>query len=120
MNGQAEYFAADRVSIGPLLQMAFTDDLAQIGLSGQAKYWVDLPGTGGRGKANLQSGIGFVHADFNNSDTSWLVPMGVGYDYTLDSGVSLTGTVLVNLTNLHTGRGTGADVMPGFTFGVRF
>jgi len=32
----------------------------------------------------------------------------------------VTGTLLLNFTDLDTGRGSGADVMPGFTIGVRF
>lgn len=113
-----DYFVSEQFSVGPLLQAGFTDDLAQMGLSGQGKYWIPLPGTGGRGRVALQSGIGFVHADVSRSDTSWLVPLGVGYDYALPSGQSLTGTMLVNFTHLDTGRG--ADVMPGFVFGLRF
>ena len=120
MNGNMDYFVNEHVSVGPLLQVGVTGDMALVGLSGQGKYWIDLPGTSGRGKLALQSGIGFAHADFRQDDTSWLVPLGVGYDYTLESGTSLTATALVNFTNLHTGFGSGADVMPGFTFGVRF
>lgn len=120
MNGNVEYFVHDRVSIGPLVQLALTNDMTLVGLSGQGKYWIDLPGTGGRGKLNLQSGVGFMHADFRHNDTSWLVPLGVGYEYALSSGQSLTAAFLLNFTNLHTGSGSGADVMPGFTFGLRF
>ena len=32
----------------------------------------------------------------------------------------MTGTLLLNFTDLDTGRGSGADVMPGFTIGVPF
>lgn len=120
MNGNAEYFVNEHVAIGPLAQLAFTGDMVQVGLSGQGKYYIDLPGTNNRGKVSLQSGVGFMHSSFRDGDTSWLVPVGVGYDYTLDSGAILTATSLVNFTNLHTGGGTGADVMPGFAFGMRF
>lgn len=120
VNGNMDYFVTDKVSIGPLLQLGVTEDMTQVGLSGQGKYWITLPGTEGRGKVALQSGLGFTHADFGQDDTSWLVPMGVGYDYTLNSGTSLNATALVNLTNLHTGTGSGADVMPGLMFGLRF
>jgi hypothetical protein len=119
MNGNLDYFVNNRVSVGPLAQFAFTDDLSQVGLSSQAKYWLDVPGTQGRGRIALQSGIGFVHADLGRNDTSWLVPMGVGYDYTLNSGATLTATSLVNFTNLDTGAGS-ANVMPGVAFGIRF
>jgi len=119
-NAQVEYFVNDRVSVGPLLQVGVTDDMSLIGLSGQGKYWIDLPGTGGRGRVALQSGVGFAHADFRRDDTSWLVPVGIGYDYALNDSIDLTGTFLLNFTNLHTGGGSGADVMPGLTFGMRF
>ena len=71
-------------------------------------------------KLVLQGGAGVVHAAFQKDDTSWLVPLGIGIDHTLDSGPSLYGTFLLNFTDLDTGRGTDADVMPGVTFGVRF
>ncbi|PIQ83557.1 MAG: hypothetical protein COV75_06870 [Candidatus Omnitrophica bacterium CG11_big_fil_rev_8_21_14_0_20_63_9] len=120
MSGHLDYFVNDQVSVGPLLQLGVTDDLTQVGLSGQGKYWIDLPGTNGRSKLNLQSGVGFAHADLARSDTSWLVPLGIGYDYTPVSGPSWTGTFLVNFSNLSPGGGQHADVMPGFLFGARF
>jgi len=120
MNGHVDYFVNDRLSIGPLLQLGVTDDMTLVGLSGQGTYRLPLPGTGGRGKLALQSGIGFAHADFRADDTSWLVPLGIGYEHTLESGTVLNATSLVNFTDLHTGAGTGADVMPGLMFGVRF
>jgi hypothetical protein len=120
MNGQVDYGVTDRVSVGPLLQVGLTDDQTLVGLSPQVKYGIDMPGTHGRGKLVLQGGVGFAHSDFLGDDTSWLVPLGVGYDYTLQSGLSLTATSMVNFTDLHTGGGTGADVMPGFLVGLRF
>jgi hypothetical protein len=120
INGNLDYFVNEQVSVGPLLQFGVTDDMTQVGLSGQGKYWIDLPGTGGRGKMALQSGLGFVHSDFRSADSSWLVPLGVGYEHAWESGRSLTASALVNFTNLHTGAGSGADVMPGFVFGMRF
>ena len=120
MNGSVDYFLNEHVSVGPLLQLGFTNDMTLVGLSGQGKYWFPLPGTGGRGKIALQSGLGFAHADFRANDTSWLIPLGIGYEYTLPSGTTLNATSMVNFTNLHTGGGSGADVMPGLMFGVRF
>ena len=120
VDAHADYFVSENVSLGPLLQLGFTDDMTQVGISGQGKYWADLPGTNGRDRLSLQSGIGFIHADVFRSDTSWLVPLGIGYGHTLDSGVELEVASFVNFTDLHTGFGTGADVMPGFRFGVRF
>ena len=68
---------------------------------------------------NIQGGIGLVHANFLTADTSWLIPLGVGLDYPLTSEMGLTTTFLVNLTDLDTSGGS-ANVMPGFTVGVRF
>ncbi|MBI2884874.1 MAG: hypothetical protein HYY15_01730 [Candidatus Omnitrophica bacterium] len=119
-NGNVDYFLNDAVSFGPLLQLGFSDDLTLVGLSGQGKYWVNLPQTNGRGRLNFQAGVGFAHADFRGDDSSWLVPLGIGYDYAVKSGMSLTAAFLLNFTNLNTGGGTGADVMPGFAFGLRF
>ena len=120
LNARSDYFVADHVSVGPLAQFGITGDMFQFGLSGQGKYWIELPGTNGRGKLALQSGIGFVHSTFADGDTSWLVPIGIGYEHALDSGMNLTAETVVNFTNLHTGRGGNADVMPGIALGLRF
>lgn len=119
-NLHADYFLNRQLSVGPLAQFAVTGDLFQIGLSGQVKYWLDLPGIDKRLKVNLQGGLGFLHADLHSSDTSWLIPIGVGLDFALNQKISLTSTFLLNFTDVDTGRGTGATVMPGLTFGVRF
>jgi len=72
-------------------------------------------------KVTPQIGFGFVHNSFQDGDTSWLIPLGAGADYALNDLFHITGTLLINFTNLDTGRpGGGADVMPGFTVGVRF
>jgi len=119
-NVNADYFLNRNVSVGPLFQLAATGDLSQFGFSGQGKFWIDLPGTEHKGKLTLQAGLGFVHSDFVESDTSWLIPLGVGVDYMLTPKISFTATFLLNFTDLDTGGGTGAHVMPGLTFGVRF
>ena len=120
MNFYADAFIARNVSLGPLLQLGFTGDMAQIGVSGQVKYWIDIPGTANRLKVVPEAGIGFVHTGFRNDDTSWLIVLGAGADYRLNNQMSVTGTLLLNFTNLDTDRATGADIMPGFTVGVRF
>jgi len=119
-NLHADRFLQRNVSFGPLLQLGFTGDLTQVGFSGQGKYWIDLPQTDNRAKLVLQAGIGFVHADFFRNDTSFLIPLGIGVDYSLTRTISLTGTFLLNFTDLDTGPGTDTNVMPGLTFGVRF
>lgn len=120
LNLNADYFLMPQLSIGPLVQFAFTGDLFQVGGSGQVKYWFTLPGADNRLKLNIQGGIGVLHADRFKSDTSWLIPIGVGLDYALNNNLALTATFLLNFTDVETGRGSDASVMPGLTFGVRF
>jgi hypothetical protein len=115
----ADYFLDDETSIGPLAQFGVTDDMALVGVSGQAKRWFALDGTQGRSQIHVQGGLGFIHADIAQDDTSWLIPFGVGIDHTLDSGVTLTATTLVNFTNLDV-AGDDAHVMPSLMFGLRF
>ena len=119
-NVNADYFIHPNVSVGPLFQLAATGDMSQLGFSGQGKFWIELPGTAHKVKVTLQGGIGFVHSDLFESDTSWLIPFGAGLDYMLSEKLSFTTTFLINFTDLHTGRGTDAHVMPGLTFGLRF
>jgi len=120
LNGNADYFLHRYFSVGPLMQIAFIGDLTQFGLSGQGKYWFDIPDTANRAKLVFQGGLGFIHADRLDSDTSWLIPLGVGIDYAMTQKMALTATFLLNFTDLDTGHGKDAHVMPGLTFGVRF
>jgi hypothetical protein len=120
LNGHLDVFVLPNLSVGPLFQLAFTDDSAQVGLSGQVKYWFEIPGTERRLRIAPQVGIGFVHNSFRDDDTSWLIPIGVAVDYAVTDWLAVNGTLLINLTDLDTGRGTGTNVMPGFTVGVRF
>jgi hypothetical protein len=115
----ADYFLDDETSVGPLGQFAFTDDMALIGVSAQAKRWFPVSGRQGRSRFNVQGGLGFVHADIAADDTSWLIPLGLGYDHTLDNGVTVTATTLVNFTNLDV-AGDDTNVMPSLVFGLRF
>ncbi len=125
LNFNAEAKIAPKFSIGPLLQLGFTDDLALVGLSGQGKYAIGIPDLGERFKVILQGGIGFVHADKGPSDTSFLIPLGVGVDYQINPDLAFKSDFLLNFTDLdiRRGRGRGDDdtnVMPSLTFGVRF
>jgi hypothetical protein len=119
-NLHADYFLNHQVSVGPLAQFAVTGDLFQVGVSGQVKYWLNLPGVATRLKVNLQGGLGFLYADRHSSDASWLIPIGVGVDYALTEQLSLMSTFLLNFTDVDTGRRSDATVMPGLTFGIRF
>lgn len=112
LTGDMDYGVTDEVSVGPLAQIGLTGDMFLFGLSGGAKYWIPVAD---EAHLVLQGGLGFAHADFQNDDTSWLIPLGVGYDYTLGNGTSLTATALMNFTDL-----AGADFMPGVLLGLRF
>lgn len=118
-NVYADRFMGRSFSLGPLVQIARTGNEFQTAVSAQGKYWIDLLGAGDRLKANLQAGLGFIHADYMAGDTSWVIPVGVGIDYILTREVAVTGTFLLNFADLHTGQGTG-HVMPAVTVGLRF
>ncbi|MBI2870675.1 MAG: hypothetical protein HYY14_03065 [Candidatus Omnitrophica bacterium] len=120
LNASLDRFVSDRVSFGPMAQLGFSDDMALFGLSGQGKYWMDLPETEGVGRVYLHAGAGFVHSDFRDSDTSWLIPVGFGYDHAISPNTSLDTRLTVNFTDLKNGRGADADVMPGVSVGLRF
>lgn len=100
-----EYFLTQNFSLGPLLQMGFTDDLFQIGPTIQTKFTFDLPDLP-QLKPHLQGGIGFIHADLDRSgrpdldDTSFLIPLGFGAEYRLDRNISIGTTFLFNFTDL--------------------
>jgi len=117
LNMSFDAFPTKRFSLGPLLQLGFTDDLVQTGLSGQGKVWFDL---GSNLKASVQAGIGFVNADFQSDDTSFLIPVGAGLHYWVTKDIGLGGTFLLNFTDLDTGPGGDTNVMPGLTFGIRY
>jgi len=101
-----DYFLTHVLSIGPLLQMGFTGDLFQLGLSAQLKYTFDLPQLPEL-KPHVEAGIGFVYADLSQggSDTSFLIPLGLGAEYKLSEKISLDTTLLFNFTDLNVGRG---------------
>ncbi len=103
------------------------------GLSAQAKYWWDIPGSH-RARLVVQGGVGFIRAGIEDADsgvtdtyTSFLIPLGIGLDYALSQRFAVTADVLLNVTSLgQTMRAGGRDVdlhtnlMPGLDLGVRF
>ncbi|MCA9470948.1 MAG: porin family protein [Nitrospirales bacterium] len=110
----------ERASFGPLLQLGFTGDLTLVGFSGQGKYAFPIEGSD-KFKVLLQGGIGFVHADAGPSDTSFLIPLGVGLDYQINPQLAFKSDFLLNFTDLdHRGSYNDTNVMPSLTFGVRF
>jgi len=134
LNGHLDYFIAEDISIGPLVQYAGAGDDFLFGLTVQGKYWWAIPGMNNQTKLVLQGGIGFARAGvrepeigYGDTFSSFLIPLGIGVDHAVTEQVSLTADFMVNITAL--GRefrvaGQEADfhknVMPGLYFGVRF
>ena len=100
-----DYYLTPEFSIGPLLQMGFTEDLFQIGLTAQAKYTFDLREIP-KLKPHVQAGLGIIYADLDRKgrededDFSFLIPLGIGAEYQLTKSIWLDTTVLFNITNL--------------------
>lgn len=133
-NGHADYFVAERFSIGPLAQYAGVGNDFLFGLSAQARYWWDIPGTDHVAKLVLHGGLGFVRAGIKDTDSgtantygSFLIPIGVGIDYAVTERLAITADFLLNFTSLgETVRAGGREfdlhtnVMPALYLGIRF
>ncbi|MET0517061.1 MAG: hypothetical protein ABW047_17240 [Nitrospiraceae bacterium] len=134
MNGHADYFMTPRFSVGPLAQYAGTGNDFMFGLSVQVKGWWNLSNTGNRLKLVLQGGFGFINAGIKDTDSqtantygSFLIPVGVGFDYAMTPRIAVTADLLLNFTSLgETLHANGREfdlhtnLMPGFYLGVRF
>lgn len=100
-----DYYFTQGFSIGPLLQLGFTGDLFQFGLTGQAKYTFDIKEIPAL-KPHIEAGIGFIYADLDRgrwrseNDVSFLFPLGIGAEYRLTNSISLDNTFLFNFTDL--------------------
>ncbi len=117
-----DYYFTNELSVGPLLQMGFTGDLFQLGLTGQVKYTFDiqqLPAL----KPHMEVGIGFVYANLENGrsddDVSFLIPLGFGIEYRLSRRVSLDTTFYLNFTDLDV-RGRNDNLFVTWFIGARF
>jgi hypothetical protein len=135
LNGHADYFLTQSFSVGPVAQYAGAGNDVLFGLSAQAKFWLDIPGSRNLAKLVVQGGIGFVRAGIKASElggaadtyASFLLPVGVGVDYTVTKRLAVTADFLLNFTSLGaTVRAGGREfdfhtnVMPGLYLGVRF
>jgi hypothetical protein len=120
-----DYYTSNNLSFGPLLQLGFTGDLTQIALSGQLKYTFDVP-PGSPFRPNVQVGLGFINADHDlgaccgsKNDTSYIIPVGLGFEYRVQAGFYISTTALVNYTNLdNSGGGLWQNTL-SLLFGVR-
>ena len=102
---KGDYYFTQGFSVGPLLQMGFTGDLFQLGLTAQAKYTFDIEQIPAL-KPYIEAGVGFIYADLNRSlgrgedDVSILFPLGFGVEYRLTKSISLDTNFLFNVTDL--------------------
>jgi hypothetical protein len=105
---QGDYYFTNELSVGPLLQMGFTGDLFQLGLSAQVKYTMDvrqIPAL----KPHVEVGLGFIYANLDRGsrsadDVSFLIPLGFGLEYRLSRRLSLDTTFYLNFTSLDPGK----------------
>jgi hypothetical protein len=129
----ADYFVASRLSVGPLVQYGGVGNDIVAGLSIQARYlWSIL--ASGTVKLVVQGGIGVILADIRDTDTgaadtdtSFVIPLGIGLDYAVTQRVALTADFILSLTSLgdHVSAGgrevdLHTNVIPGLFLGVRF
>ncbi len=94
-----DYYVNHEVAFGPLLQIGFDGDFTQVGLSGQAKYLIDVAGNPAL-HPHVQAGLGFIHASNGSSDTEWLMPIGGGIEVDLGKNLTLGTTLLINVSGL--------------------
>jgi opacity protein-like surface antigen len=100
-----DYYFTQGFSVGPLLQMGFTGDLFQFGLTGQAKYTFDIKEIPAL-KPHIEAGIGFIYSDLDRGrwrsedDVSFLIPLGLGAEYRLTDSISVDTNFLFNFTDL--------------------
>jgi outer membrane protein with beta-barrel domain len=131
--GHAQYFVTERLSVGPLVQYAGVGNDVIVGLSVQVRYWWSILASS-RAKLVVQGGVGFVHALIEDSDSgaeetdsSFVVPVGIGIDYAVTDRIAVTADLIVNVTSLGGDVRVGdrevdlhTNMMPGFYLGVRF
>jgi opacity protein-like surface antigen len=101
-----DYYFTQGFSVGPLLQMGFTGDLFQLGVTAQAKYTFDIEQIPAL-KPHIELGVGFLYADLNRSlgrdedDVGILFPLGLGAEYRLTKSISLDTNFLFNFTDVN-------------------
>lgn len=96
-----DYYLTNAWSVGPLLQVGLAGNFSQVGLSGQVKYWFDLPDYP-KVRPHLEGGVGFIHlSESNRDETKFLMPLGSGIDVQVVKHLFLNSTVLLNISNLN-------------------
>jgi len=121
----ADYYLDPHFSLGPLLQLGFTGDLTQVGMSAQAKYTFELP-RASQVRPHLQGGLGFLHVDMDgppgreDSDLGFWVPFGGGFELELNRNLLAGTTLLLNFTDADVAtREHVENVFMTWFFGIR-
>jgi hypothetical protein len=131
--GHAQYLVTDRLSVGPLVQYAGAGNDVIVGLSMQVRYWWSILARG-RARLVVQGGVGFVHAVIEDADSgaektdsSFVIPVGMGLDYAVTPRIAVTADLVLNVTSLGGDVSVGdrevdlhTNIMPAFYLGVRF
>jgi hypothetical protein len=131
--GHVDYFVAPSLSVGPLVQYGGAGNDVVAALSIQARYWWSFLASG-KARLVVQAGIGAIAADIEDadtgaatSDTSFVIPLGIGVDYAVTPRVAVTADFILNVTSLGEVVSVGGrdvdlhtNVIPAFFFGVRF
>ncbi|MBI5182840.1 MAG: outer membrane beta-barrel protein [Nitrospinae bacterium] len=122
LGAYGDYFLSNEFGIGPLLQFGLTDDLFQFGMSLQVKGLFEVFDYSDL-FLEVQAGLGFIHTDLErgkttNTDTSVLVPLGMGLDYRLSEQLSISAKLLFNITNLKLGDMEDDEFHTSLFFGI--
>jgi hypothetical protein len=131
--GYLDYFVAEGLSVGSLVQYGGVGNDVVAALSVQAKYWWTMLRSG-RARLVVQAGIGAIAADIEDADTgaatsdaSFVIPLGIGVDYAVTPRVAVTADLILNVTSLGEVVSAGGrdvdlhrNLVPGFFLGVRF
>ena len=93
----------DYVSVGPLMQLGFSDDHVLFGLSGHAYFTPPLEGDLEKLQPYWHLGMGLIHLEDDDrrpgrddEDTEFLLTVGMGLDYEVGSGFHMGTAFLFN------------------------
>jgi hypothetical protein len=134
LKAHVDYAPIRGFSIGLLGQSTLGGNDHVFGPSAQAKYWWDIPGTPPVVRVVVQGGLGFVGANIDDTDSgvsdtyiSFLIPVGIGLEYTITKRIAMSAEFLLNFTSLGENVRAGGrefdlhtHVMPGVYLGMRF
>jgi len=103
IQAQVNYYVTDEVSFGPMAQYEFSGDDWAAGFSGQAKYSAILANNKVV-RPYGQVGVGFLRYrvdrwDEDDTKTTYLFPVGGGFEFKLSDQLSLDANGIVNISN---------------------